>query len=343
MMKALHVLVLLTVFFSACDSTTENAAPTVMQIAFSADFANGKGCTSAKDAEGCDLYMAEITSAGEVQSVTQLTDADTAESFPSWYPDGSIIYFNSQPKGSGEYEPPDIDYVRVDTGETGTLVKHASHPTVLPTGDAVIYSSLPKHILTQSSLADKGLAITGSAVLVEGEDRFEPTVSGDGSLVVFHEISEESPGVHIYNLQTGVITRLSSAVETGHCAINPAGDFVACDQKTGGGLATMQLVSDAKWEGSTEVSDPKISDIATLDQDYADCDVASVNFPSFLNDETLMVTISCHQREANGLSEALFSKLFLVQLETSTFLPLGKKLAESYGGSGKDSYTAETQ
>ena len=314
-----------------------------MQIAFAADFATGTGCTSAKDAIGCDLYGAIVTSAGDVRSVTRLTNTVAAESFPSWHPGGEVVYFNSQGSGSNTYEPPNIEYFVVGTGESGTLIPYASHPSVMPSGNALMYSALPKHILTQSILSATRTKITNTDVLVAGEDRFEPMVSGDGNLVVFHETSDTNAGASIYNIHTEEMVNISLGDGTGHCAINGGSTLAVCDQKTGGGLTGVAIVSGEIGASTLVLADPKMAVIRALDQDYDDCDLASVNFPTFFDDATLLVTISCHQRGADGFSNAVFSKLFLAQLQTQTFIPIGERLAEAYDGVGRDSYTADVQ
>ncbi len=336
-MKYLLPLLAFTLLGSGCVCAEQ--ASVERQIAFSADFANGSGCTSAKDAAGCDLYMATITSDGAVLNVTRLTDTTLSESFPDWHPIDNIIYFDSQQSGE-KYSPPDIHYLIVDTGETDILTKYAAHASVVPTGDAIIYSQKPEHVLTRGSLSASHTTMTDTEVLVAGEDRFEPTVSGDGNLVVFHEISDTNAGASIYNIQTEQMTSISTTDGTGHCTMNDAGTLAMCDRKTGGGLAGTPIVSGEIGTTTPAVADPSIAAIQKLDKDYADCDLASVNFPTFFDDDTLLVTISCHQRDPEGMASPLFAKLFLVELETDTFIPLGKQLAETYGGAGQDSRTA---
>ncbi len=319
---------------------SENAYSAVTHIAFAADFANGNGCTSAGNAAGCDIYTADVTKSGDVQNVTRLTSDDAGESAPAWHPTGSILYFTSQIIGANTHIPAAIHYIHIDTHTSGTLIERASHPTVLPSGDALIYSALPKHVLTQSTLSTSGDSILRSHILIDGGDRFEPTISGDGKMLVFHETSAENPGASIYNIATKEMTNIANVEGTGHCGINRNGTFAVCDQKSGGGLAGTKIVNGVPGKTSLAVADPKIPVISALDADYADCDLASVNFPSFFDDTTLLVTISCHQRSAEGLSDAIFSKLFLANIETNTFIPLGKNLKNAYGGNGRDSYTA---
>lgn len=310
-------------------------------IVFSADFANGEGCSSAKDAAGCDLYLATITTTGSVQNVTKLTDTlGIAESFPAWHPTKNIIYFNSQNTSTGQYEQPSISYWNTETNEGGTLIKYGAHPSVMPDRSAIIYNDVPKHILKTAPLAADGESVSTATALVDGENRFEPTVSGDGNLVVFHETSAENAGASIYNIATNTVTNISPSDGTGHCTINAATTLAVCDQKSGGGLAGTSTLSSTIGMTSLLVPDPTIPAISALDDDYTSCGFASVNFPNFLDDDTLIVSISCNSRDT---SEPTFAKLFLVELSDISFIPLGKNLTKAYNGTGRSSRTAAAQ
>lgn len=314
---------------------TETVSAETVELLFSADLATGTGCATVQDA-GCDIYRATVNLAtGAAADVMRITSDTSGNGFPVWHPTGSTIYFNEYPPHAA---PTNIGYANLLTDVVGTLLPFAAHPSILPNGQDFIYTKRPDYTLMRAVFFDGFMAAADSLTLGAADDRFEPSISPDGKYVVYHEKVNDTAQAKILIIATGEILEFSAADGTGHCVFNADGTIAVCDQKRGGGMVARSIADGVLGEPYVIIEDPAAKDIAKIDADFASCASLSANYPAFVDDDTVFVSLSCALKAGDNQS---FSKLFLVQLGgvKPTYIPVGANIAAAFGGPGEDSWS----
>lgn len=324
-------------------ATTQNAAPEPSQIAassaqivFASDFASHAGCADHSESDQCDVFTANIDlSTGAVDSVTQRTNTSVSESYPAWNPNGTIAYasvFQSYTKKS-------LSMVDFTSGAVSTLIANATWPEVSPDGSTLLYVTSDTNLLMTAPLLNGGTSIGASKQLTGTPRQEDPEYSPDGTLLTFHQIMSDGARGTILNLASGQTVRYSD--RTGHCAFSGFGNFTVCDNSRGGGLFKRTYTSGILGESSLFIADLKPAQLAAYDDIFAQCGGASFNYPTFCGDDShMLVSASCNMDAAGGVA---FSRLFLIDLSGANpvYRPIGKYLAETFGGKGMSSWTVD--
>ncbi len=306
--------------------------PGTKRIMFGADFDSNGSCRDHGTNDQCDLYTATLKlSDGTVTDVKRATNTSVSESYPAWNPNLSVAYFTI----FKDVRTKDLGYVDLRTGNTGVLISGASWAAVSPDGSTLLYADSNK-MLTTASLSGGGLVVGTGAALTGVKEQEDPDYSTDGRYIVFHEITSTVGAVgQVYDTQTKKTA--SWGQESGHCGFGINSLITLCDNSTGGGIQSRLYHEGTFGDASLFLADLKASAISVYDSTFAPCQGVSFNYPTFCGDDQhLLVSTSCNQ---NG--EVTFSRLFLIELTGSTpiYRPIGKTLAETYGGTGKSSWT----
>lgn len=306
------------------------------RIVFSADFATNGGCADHSETDQCDLFTANVNlSTGAVDSVVQRTNTTVSESYPAWNPNGTVAYasvFQSYTKKS-------VSVVNFASGNASTLVASATWPEVSPDGSALLYVTSDTNMLMSAPLLGGGVSVGASEQLTGTSHQEDPEYSPDGSSVVFHQIMSDGAHGTVLDLASGKTVQYSD--RTGHCAFSGFGSYTVCDNSRGGGLFKRTYTNGVLGESSLFISDLKPEQIAVYDDVFAQCGGTSFNYPTFCGDDShVLVSTSCNMDAAGGVA---FSRLFLIDLSGShpIYRPIGKELAEEFGGSGMSSWTVD--
>lgn len=311
------------------------------RIVFSADFATGNGC-AAHNAGGCDVYAADIDWEGAVSDVRRLTSIDDAETFPTFSADGSTAYANVV-RGGKKWS---IEWISLADATSGTLMANAASPTPLPDGDSLVYISLPGYTI---SMADFLAPTTiGNMREVSAEEGFHEPHAGVTGQVVLFRLFDQGRGsntaqVELFDPATGEVTDVTSSDGTAHCFWHGTGASVVCNNtELFRGLFTVAVAGDSAGASELLLRHPTVEQVAAVDEDFAECRGASYAYGTFCDGSRMIVTVGCGV-ETDGVVETTMSKLGLLDLSASTptLVPLGKNLADAFGGPGSSSYTVD--
>ncbi len=311
------------------------------RIVFAADFATGDGCAT-HNSGGCDLYAAEIDWEGNARDVRRVTSAKEAETFPVFSADGSTAYANVV-YGGNKWN---IEWASLEGAAMGTLIANAAGPAPLPNGDSLVYVTLPGYAISQANFASS--SSVGSAHVVNAEEGFhEPHASVNGQ-VVFYRLFHQGKGsntaqVVVFDPITGKTTSLSESDGTAHCFWNGTGTGTVCNN-TGlyKGLFTIAASGPSLGESALLLRHPTVEQVAAVDPDFAECRGASYAYGTFCDESHMIVTVGCGV-ETDGVVDTTMSKLGLIDVSADepTLIPLGKNLADAFGGPGSSSYTVD--
>ncbi len=321
-------------------NTPSTTKPKSAQIVFGADFSNNKGCDTHGNA-GCDVFLADITLDGTVSTIKQLTSLDGSEVFPTFSTDAKTIYTNawSTPKQAN------VEWIDVASGRSGVLQTGARGLAPLPDGKRAVYAPLAANsplmmadLATPTTLANP-VAITGPG------DFNEPHASSLGD-IVFYELFGAGKGSNtaqpeIYQLSTGKIFNLEQGGGA-HCFWGFGGLAAYCNNlEIYQGIQKWSFINGVVGPAVGAVHHPKIAQAMAADADYADCKSASFAYGSFCDADHLVVTMGCGTKTTDGIATTM-SKIVLLDLtqKPPTIIPLGKNLADAFGGPGGSSYTA---
>lgn len=323
---------------SAPSTPTTNAQ--LAQIVFGADFGNDKGCDTHGNA-GCDVFLADITLDGQVTSIKQLTSHNGSEVFPVFSTDAKTIYTNawSSPKQAN------IEWIDVASGQTGVLQTGARGLAPLPDGKRAVYAPLTTDSpLMMADLSTPTTLINPTAITGSG-DFNEPHASSLGD-IVFYQLFGGGRGSNtaqakIYQLSTGKIIPLNQA-GAAHCFWGVAGTTAYCNNvEIFPGIQSWSFVNGLIGSAIGAIHHPTPTRATIADADYSICKTTSFAYGAFCDTDHLIVTMGCATETATGLDTTM-SKLALLDLtqQPPAIIPLGKNLANAFGGPGGSSYTA---
>lgn len=325
-------------FMVSPDDRDQSAGnPSLARIVFAADFFSNAGCADHATDDHCDLFSAEIDLVtGEVANVNQLTNTPTtSESYPVWNPNGTVAY-------ASVYLTRDersVNYVDTATGKTGVFLARARWPEVSPDGKTFLYVTSDTDVLMKASLRDGGLSVDAEVPVTGVSRQEDPEYATSGNYVIFHQIMSDGAHGVVLNLSNGKTVTYTD--RSGHCAFGPSGTVTVCDNAKGGGIFAETFENDTLSNPRLFIADMRPSALAVYDDAFAGCVGTSFNYPNFCaDDQHLLVSASCNMGAADGVT---FSRLFLIDLTGSTpvYHPIGKELAEAFGGAGKSSWTVD--
>lgn len=324
---------------SEASSTTPIDGAGKAKIVFAADFANGEGCTTHKGF-GCDVYTADIGFDGSVENVLQRTSEDRIEAFPVFSTDGKTVYANRYGGKNGG----DIEYVSLADGSIGILQTGALGPAVLPDGKTLVYVRASDSNVASASFVT-ATSLGDAKILTTDGDYHEPHASSTGA-VLFEKLSGAGRGSNTAQARAlissaGKMIDLTEADGTGHCFWNASGTKAMCNNSEKyRGIFAVPFDGEAAGSGSLFLSHPTVKQISGIDSDYESCLGVSYAYGTFCDDEHMIVSIGCATDTPTG-RDTLMSKLGLIDLSTSppTVYPLGKNLADAFGGPGISSNT----
>ncbi len=347
----LQILLLSSVFlFSACGapaesdiSDTPSSVEETVKIVFAADFATGEGCATHKSG-GCDLYTAEIDMEGNVTDVQRLTNEADSEVFPVFSIDGETVYANRVADDGHT----DIEWVSVEDGSSGILMKDAVGPAPLPDGNSLVYLSNPGFKITLADFLSPS-SLDVPQIFEELAGYHEPHSSAEGK-VVFYRLFGQGRGSNtamaaVFDAQTLEAQDLTSKDGTAHCFWNGTGTAIVCNNTDlYHGPFSIPLDSEPGDSYSLLLKHPSVSEISALDEDFGACKHISYTYGNFCDESHLLIGLNCDLEE-NGVTDTFMSKLALVDFSASpaSVVVVGDKLAEAYGGEGVSSFSVDCQ
>lgn len=318
---------------AGCGNTPSPNEGATARIIFAANLASGGNCDDRDAENACDLYGATLDlETGTPTNVRRVTDTEQSESYPAWNPNGDAAYFTvfHTPRSK------DIGYVDLASGETILLLKDAAWATVHPAGNLFLYVSAATDMIMQAVLQADGITLGEAVPLTRVANQQDPDFSRDGRYVVFHETGGAFTHGTVYDRETGL--SVSHDTRSGHCTFGTDG-LILCDNARGGGIFSRSFENGELGANDLFLADMRPSDIAEYDPDMGECDGTSFNYPTFCGDDDhLLVSASCSQ----GGSVA-YSRLFLIVFseEAPRYLPVGKYIAEAFGGPGNSTWTVD--
>lgn len=312
-------------------------------ITFSADFANNGGCEP-HNSRGCDIYTANIKLDGTVSSVTRHTTVDGSEAFPVFSADGKTVYANkSEGKVKGS-----IEWIDLATSTLGTLQTSARGFAPLPDGKSAVFSSLndPNVLMMANFASPTSLTNAQQISPADGADYNEPHASPLGD-IVFEKLTGGGRGSNtaqagIYRSSTKEFLNLTAADGTGHCFWGFGGTSGFCNNSEKyPGIFKVPFVNGIVGTPALAIHAPKKADVIAQDSDFAECKTIYFAYGASCDATHTIVTMGCEISDADGTLSLSVSKLALVDISTtsSTIIPIGKNLAESFDGTGDSSYT----
>ena len=318
-------------------SVTEVSYPA--QIVFGGDFATGDGCAAHKSG-GCDLFSANINFSGEVANVTRLTTTPAPETFPAFSADGLTAYATHYRGASSG----DVIWAAVDGSGTGTLIKDAIGAAPLPEGKSIVYTSIGESKISMADFISPTEVSNQRAVSVDG-DYHEPHANANG-LVVMDRLFGAGRGSNTaqavyFDPATGAVKDLTASNGSAHCFWDGEGVAAYCNNaELFRGMFRIPLDGSGQGKPLTGVKAPNRQQMADLDPDFAACKGVSYAYATFCDATHLITTVGC-ELETNGVVDTTMSKLALldISIDPPTILPLGKNLADAFGGPGIASHT----
>lgn len=316
-------------------SSSTAQEPLFVDVVFSADFAKGGAC--AENNPTCDIYRGTVDlTSGSVSALVQLTDNTVNDATPVWTIDGESIIFTQKTE---EFSKNSL-WITNRNGENARLfIDHASHADIRADGLEIAYDSTLDRTIYTASLQNTLLG-TPQKVLNGGSDG-EPSLSPDGRYVLFQRLptKSETDGraqALVYDRTAKNLLEFSPEDGTGHCAMSDISSLAICDNKSQGGLIQRTVNNGALGE-RVVIADPRLEDIVAVDSAFSSCRGVSANYPSFCGSENrLLVAISC-----NSAAGSLFSHVFIRDLATEQYLPIGAQFAELFQGPGSASWSGE--
>lgn len=318
---------------NAEDNTTISQT---VRIVFAGDLSNNTGCADHATDDHCDIFTADLDIVtGTVSNIKQETNTPTvSEAYPTWNPNGTAIY-------ASEYQTKSKTIYSIDTktGSARTLVSDAKWPEVHPSGSPLLYSTANTGVIMSAPLSNNGLTLGAATPLTGIEQQNDADYAPNGINLIFHQTFADGAHGTVYNTSTK--TSVSYKDRSGHCAFGFDSMFTVCDNEKSGGIFSQTYTNGSLSEGGLFTPDLKPSALTEFDDAFASCAGASFNYPTFCGDDKhLLVSTSCNEQSAEGVT---FSRLFLIDLtnEKPVYRPIGKEIADEFGGSGKSTWTAD--
>ena len=318
----------------------EVVKPKSAQIVFGADFSNDKGCNTHGNA-GCDIFLADITLDGAVSTIKQLTSHDGSEVFPTFSADAKTVYTNawSSPKQAN------VEWFDVASGKAGVLQTGARGLAPLLDGKRAVYAPLAANSPLYMAEFSSPTSLSNPTAITGNGDFNEPHASYLGD-IIFYELFGAGKGSNsaqpkIYQVSTGKIIDINQA-GAAHCFWGYAGTTAYCNNvESFPGIQSWSFINGIVGAAVGAIHHPKPAVVSKVDADYAACKTTSFAYGAFCDADHLIVTMGCATETATGLDTTM-SKLALLDLtqKPPTIIPLGKNLADAFGGPGGSSYTA---
>ena len=311
-------------------------------IVFGADFSNNEGCDGHSNV-GCDLYTATMALDGTVSDVTQQTSNDTEESFPAFSADGKTVYANfntSSTQGN-------IVWATLADHKNGILETEARGVAPTPDGKHIFFTMLHGSSALMSGDFSSPTTLTNVHQVSTTGKYYEPHASSNGD-IAFYNLFGGGRGSNtaqggIHRPSTGTFLTSTDANGYAHCFWGFGGTSVYCNNtEVYSGIQRISFDGGVVGTAVGAIHNPTIAAMTALDSDYAQCVTTQFAYGSFCDATHLLVTVGCGTRTSTG-TDTTMSKLALLVLsstENPTIIPLGKNLAESFGGPGTSSYTA---
>ncbi len=309
-------------------------------IVFAADFGNNSGCETHNQG-GCDIYTANIQLDGTVLDVERRTDNAFEEVFPVFSPDGSMIYANTSAEKFG------IEWIDLSRETSGILQSSARGPVPLPDGKRMIFSSLGKSkALMIADLTSPTSLSNIEQISPEGASYGEPHGAPNGD-VIFSKLFGAGRGSNtaqagVYRLATEEFIDLTEQDGTAHCFWGFGGTSAYCNNaEKFRGIFRIPFTDGVVGTATEGIVPPKLADVLAQDDEYTGCRSVFYAYGTFCDEDHAIVTMGCENTDAAGDLTLSVSKLALIDLSTSpvTMYPLGKNLADTFGGVGDSSYT----
>ena len=324
----------------ASEVITSDSKTTGAKIVFAADFSTGTGCAAHKSG-GCDIYSADIGWNGDVSNVRQLSSDRGVEAFPVFSADGSTVYANNNSKGKSI-----IEWISYDGSSKGILIEDATSPAPLLDRNSLVYVALPDYQITTADFLTSTSLTNISTAGIVGEFH-EPHTSVTNK-VVFTQLFNEGRGsntaqVKMFDPATNQITSLTPSDGTAHCFWNGTGTSAVCSNaELFNGLFTVDASGSPTAVSKLLIRHPTSSQIAKVDDDFAQCRGASYAYGTFCDATHMIVTVGCGV-ETDGVVDTTMSKLGLLDMSSTKpeLIPIGKYLADAFGGPGVSSYTVD--
>ncbi len=274
-------------------SHNEKQESKLIYIVFSGTYLNGGNCQKA-DLTGCDIYYATYDFANrEVISVDSLSSQEgIVEHFAEQDPTGKYILYSRQ-----DGSKLSIEYILLNTLETGTLLHDAWDPRISLDGTLFGYSF--KDSYGKSSYTAK-ISFDGKTITLDNKERIpvegeatEPVIFPDNTHIGLYKKGEEKLGGHtlIYDITSGDFFEFSNNADgCSHGTVNYKGTEYICDIFSKPQGRTYDPTTDS-WSSLTQYKLPKeIPDYFKA----MGCDRLAFGHSEFCGDNNhLLTTVDC--------------------------------------------------
>ncbi|HNY13208.1 MAG TPA: hypothetical protein PKK26_16590, partial [Candidatus Wallbacteria bacterium] len=321
-----------------------------IEMIFASNLESPGGCYR-EDASGADLFRVTFDlETKKASNLKRLTSTPAkAEWFPALSPDGSYAVYNLTNTNIRGPRGNEIRIIDMNKGSDDMLSGESRFPCFCPDGKSIIFSFMKpgsRQIVKAPITFGSGQTVLGNFATIaderHGSEAVEdPTVSPDGSWIVFHR-KEKKGGAGLGFIKTdgtefSAITRQAGF---GHAAINPDGKNVVCSCSRTGGLS----VVSKNGNGWSEPADIPLSlnaaDFVKYDARFSGVTKACHTYTDWIGTDLLMVSTQGGDEQ----NKFHFSRIFLLKFQnfqqTPEIIDISSAIEEAAGKKSKDFCTA---
>jgi len=321
-----------------------------IEIVFASNLESSGGCYR-EDASGADLFRVSFDPGTKKASeLKRLTSAPAkAEWFPSLSPDGSRAAYNQTdpqvrgPRGN------EVRIIDMKSGNDELLSGESRFPCFCPDGKNIIFS-FTKPGSRQIVRTPAG---TGGQKTVPGEKQViaderhgsqlveDPSVSPDGSWIVFHRKEEKGgAGLGYIGTDGSGFSAITRQAGFGHAAVNPDGKTVVCSSSRTGGLSILSKNGNNWSEPFDLPLSLNASDFVKYDARFSGVTKACHTYTDWISSDLLLVSTQGGDEQ----NKFHFSRIFLLKFhnfqQAPEIIDVSSAIEELAGKRSKDFCTA---
>jgi hypothetical protein len=272
-------------------SPSSTTLPKAIRLVFASNLNSTGGCHR-NDPSGADLFYAEYNLETRTASkLRQLTTQAGPDWFPALTPDGrSVVYDRSPPSTTGRPPQHALWQLDLSRNQEQPLLDNARFPAFDASGNSLYYSQRLRqsHQLLRANLSrqtDQSL-LAGPPLLIATQGDHEeliedPAPMPDNSAVAFHrKLNAKGASIALIPTNGGTTEALSDSDGSGHAAISPDGQAIACTRSRDGKLLLIRR-SPTGWHPPREIplsqnprdyltDDPRFSSVTEVRHSYVE-------------------------------------------------------------------------
>ncbi len=321
-----------------------------IEMVFASNLESPGGCYR-EDASGADLFRVSFDiGTKKASELKRLTSAPAkAEWFPALSPDGSRAAYNQTdpqvrgPRGN------EIRIIDINNGNDELLSGESRFPCFCPDGKNIIFSFTKpgSRQIVRASIGTGGQKTAlGEKITIADERQGsqmveDPSVSPDGSWIVFHRKEEKGgAGLGYIGTDGSGFSAITRQAGFGHAAVNPDGKTVVCSSSRTGGLSILSKNGNAWSEPFDLPLSLNASDFVKYDARFSGVTKACHTYTDWIGSDLLMVSTQGGDEQ----NKFHFSRIFLLKFQNFQQAPeiidVSSAIEELTGKKSKDFCTA---